>query len=176
MEAVRDSDALLVAFSSQMDKKPLPENIDRLIKGNQSKQERISILAMVATLAVVGVIGVYLAMRPGALDSALDQLASGERLEIDGSYLEVVASFRHNNETLCREFFTQHVHGVACRSDVTDRWQVELELPRIGSPAGTYQPAGTASLEQIDQFVRANMAGDVLSQAEEADLIARKWR
>ncbi len=109
----------------------------------------------------------------GTLDPALTQalvtLASGSNLTLaDGARVEAIASFRTDDNTLCREFEYDHsgttVVSVACH-DGQD-WQMRLAIAAAATDDTGYAPA--SSLAALDAYLSATNAGAPLPLAEEA--------
>lgn len=110
------------------------------------------------------------AVTDSALARALATLPSGEILTLAaGERIEVIATFRAEDEALCREFEYDHVSGttfasIACH-DGQD-WQMRLAIAAPAADATGYAPA--SSLEALDAYLVATNAGAPLPLAEEA--------
>jgi hypothetical protein len=106
-----------------------------------------------------------------ALSEALRLLPSGEETVLTGSNdrFRVVASFRDESGSLCREFEINSasrstVISVACLSN-DDAWAVNFA---VVAPAGDGGYAPASSMEALDSYLAASGAHEPLSGEDEA--------
>jgi surface antigen len=120
------------------------------------------------------------------LQAALDTQPSGsatvwqDRHGVVLGEIEPLLTFRAVDGRYCREH--QVVAGtgaaalsVSCRQD-GGRWQGVVTVAAAAQPDGVFIPASRASGEALDAAVGDLMAGIPFSAAEEARLIANRWR
>ncbi|AFL50991.1 anti-sigma factor RsiW [Sinorhizobium fredii] len=105
-----------------------------------------------------------------ALSDALGQIASGAEAVLAGSSdrIRVVASFRDESGSLCREFEIEAANrstviAVACRSN--DVWAVNFAVAASAADGG-YAPA--SSMGSLDAYLAAAGAHEPLSREDEA--------
>ena len=171
-DAMKADGNLLLAFSAQIDSKPLPESLRVMVAPALPPRRAYGFFAAAAVvLMLVG--GFSLTQNPSPEYAWLDQLRSGNTLTLPEGSVEVIASFRHRDGNLCREAATDSKRAVFCRID--GNWQLMIEADRAGSPAGMYVPAGENGVDSIDEFIRVGMDGMVLGPAEEKSLIDSGW-
>lgn len=172
LDAIRDADEMLAGFARQIDQVPVPERISALVRANPA-QSAVKLFGAAAAVFVLTV-GSFLMSPDTSIDYAmLDELESGERLLLEGDYIEVIATFRQLDGRYCREFMTSTSHRIACRTGA--EWRTMVEVSRQELPAGSYQPAG-AGLTAIDHYVRDHISGTPLEAATEKNLIDHHWR
>ncbi len=109
-----------------------------------------------------------------AISDALNTLTSGESVPLDdGGRIEAIATFRAEDNALCREFEHDRSGGTAVISiachDGSD-WQVRLAIAAVGADDTGYAPA--SSLEALDAYLTATNAGAPLASDEEAAALA----
>lgn len=175
LDAMKEADGLLRAYAGQMDNKPLPAEIHKMISG-KAGLAAVKLFAMAATVFAV-TLGFFITSPAPQDITFLDQLASGERVTTNEGFVEVLATFRQHDGRYCREFVTNINHGVACRRD--NRWSLVVEVEAASSqqpmPDDVYIPASGGAITRVDQYIGANMSGIALGNPEEADLMARSW-
>ena len=122
------------------------------------------------------------------LGGVLDHVASGQTStqQIDGAAVTIkpVFTFATQANGYCRQYVLTRARagassvGVACRG-ADGRWQVAAEAVSAGggrrSDAPRMAPAGNDGIAEIEAFVDAMIAGDVLGAAEELRLIDHGW-
>jgi anti-sigma factor RsiW len=105
-----------------------------------------------------------------ALTEALETLASGASLTLpDGARVEAIATFRSEDDALCREFEHDQTSGttvvsVACHDG--QGWQTRLAIAAAAADETGYAPA--SSMEALDAYLTATNAGAPLSVDDEA--------
>lgn len=182
LEAMQSADEMLSAFAGQIDDRPLPEALDRIIgesegtQGGHVQQQAYGFFA--AAAAVFLLVGGFFITQEQPEDFAwLDDLPSGKRLETENGYVEVIATFRQVDGSICREVISPTNQAVLCRSESEVRegadWQIMLDVARSDVPAGSFQPAGAN--QAIDAYVSEHIDGAVLSAEEERQLIENNW-
>lgn len=153
------------------------------------------VMALAASFvaAVIAGAGGYLLRAPGAgqdghldvaglgnpaLARALEQVNSGQEISIDETdqRFRVIASFRDDTGTLCREFEVDTadistVVSVACRAG--DAWAVNFA---VVAPADTGGYAPASSTEALDAYLSAIGAGAPLSSEDETAALAELTR
>lgn len=103
------------------------------------------------------------------LSEALSTLASGDRIDLaDGAQIAAIATFRAEDNALCREFEYDHSNGtafvsIACHTG--ENWQVSFTVAAAGTADGGYAPA--SSLEVLDAYLSVTNAGAPLTPVEE---------
>lgn len=102
-----------------------------------------------------------------ALTRALETVASGEEIDMDGERFRAIATFRDDAGTLCREFEVDlsdrnTVVSVACRPE--NGWNVNFAVVAPGVDSG-YAPA--SSTESLDAYLVAIGAGAPIGDDEE---------
>lgn len=110
-----------------------------------------------------------------ALSEALGRVASGDQAVLAGSNdrIRVIATFRDETGSLCREFeidsaVRSTVISVACRSN--DAWAVNFA---VVAPAGDGGYAPASSMEALDAYVATTGADAPLSREDEAAALRR---
>ncbi|AFL53667.1 anti-sigma factor RsiW [Sinorhizobium fredii] len=108
-----------------------------------------------------------------ALEEALETVVSGEERQLPGpnQRFRAIATFRDNDQALCREFEVDSpdrstVVSVACRADA--EWRVTFAVVAQGDSGG-YAPA--SSTETLDAYLAAIDAGVPLEPEEEAKVL-----
>jgi hypothetical protein len=110
-----------------------------------------------------------------AITGALATLASGESLPLaDGGRIGAIATFRAEDDALCREFEFDRGNGtafvsIACH-DGQD-WQIRLAIAAAVADETGYAPA--SSIEALDAYLSATNAGAPLPPADEAASLAK---
>ncbi len=110
---------------------------------------------------------------PGLTD-ALAALPAGESsILADGARVEVIATFRAADGSVCREFEVDQSDGttfvsIACHDG--EDWQIRFAIAAAGSDETGYAPA--SSLEALDAYLGATVAGPPLSAEDEAAVLA----
>ena len=110
-----------------------------------------------------------------SLGAALEGTASGKDAAL--ASVRPVLSFSSKTAGWCRQVEVRHAtrqvsHALACRGD-DGQWNVVSST--APGPAG-FAPAGTDRRKAIDDLATSMMGGNPLAPAEEAALIARRWR
>jgi anti-sigma factor RsiW len=105
-----------------------------------------------------------------ALTEALDSLASGQSLTLaSGARVEAIATFRSDDDAVCREFEYDHAGGTTVVSVVChdgQDWQTRLAVAAAPADETGYAPA--SSMEALDAYLTATNAGATLSVEDEA--------
>ena len=144
LDSLKGGDEVLLAYSSRIDGKPMPSQLEELFS-EQHRSAQFSYLAAAASIIVM--VGGFLLLQSRTGENELmEQLASGERADTLEGYIEVVARFRHQDGFYCREVMTHNVHAVLC-AKTTSKWLTAISIPRTDSPDDTYQPAGVGALD-----------------------------
>ena len=175
LDQLRSTDEMLKDYSAQINGQPVPVAIQTLIESrDESRFPQVAALA--ASILVLAVGGIFLSLdrRTESDLAVLDEIESGQRIQTPTGFVEVVASFHHQDGRVCREFSTATERAIACRG--SDGWHVELAIPSIEPGKETYQPAGTADLEIIDEYITRNIVGTVLGSQQENALIEQGWQ
>lgn len=115
---------------------------------------------------------------PG-LGEALAGTASGVQASLpDGATLTPLATFRDRDGRWCRRFARaadgRTGEGVACR-DAEGAWRLAFLVPDRAAAGPDYAPAGEEP-SLADGLADRMRAGDPLADAQERDLIDRRWR
>jgi hypothetical protein len=125
----------------------------------------------------------------GELQRLLENAPSGPPTTVNGIggpiAVKVVHSFRTTAQDICRQYELQtgtagRVGGVACRK-ADGVWQIEIAAAGTRDAAvatGAFRPAASASspIAEVESTVDRIIAGDVLGENEEAQLIRDGWR
>ncbi|ASY72244.1 anti-sigma factor [Sinorhizobium fredii USDA 205] len=113
------------------------------------------------------------ALSSPALEEALETVVSGEERQLSGpnQRFRAIATFRDNDQALCREFEVDSpdrstVVSVACRAGA--EWRVTFAVVARGDSGG-YAPA--SSTETLDAYLTAINAGAPLEAEEEAKVL-----
>lgn len=104
------------------------------------------------------------------ISDVLSRIPAGERTQIDGGEIEVIASFISQDETLCREFELDRpdattVVAVACQEETG--WRSQFAVVSASDDGTSFTPA--SSLETLDTYLSAIGAGAPLTLEEEAE-------
>ena len=177
LDEMVSNDDMLKDYSSQINEHPVPVEIQSLIESRDVRRfmhPRVTALAASILLLAFG--GIFLTLDRGSESTlaVLDRIMSGERVETPTGFVEVVASFHHQDGRICREFLTATEQAIACRD--RDVWRVELAIPSSQPGKDTYQPAGTENLAVIDKYIARNIDGTVLDPQQERTLIEQGWQ
>ncbi len=110
---------------------------------------------------------------PG-IDTALDAVAAGERIALEGGELSVIASFENAGGEFCREFEYSADAGatlvsVVCRGDAG--WDTRFAVVAEAADDTGYAPA--SSLDALEAYLGAVGAGAPLSPDAEAAALER---
>lgn len=115
----------------------------------------------------------------GPLAQALETMPSGIGTT-DGA-IRIVLSFEHA-KSYCRQYAMspsvgRSAAGLACRNE-SGRWNVQTHVMIDAKPgaSGSARPAGADGSRTVGALVADLMQGDALGAAEEAALIALRWR
>ncbi len=173
LEEMQEVDQLVKAHADQMDDRAVPENVASLLAASEESQSRFVAMAASVLLVLAGGL-FFLVLDSGAPLAELDVAESGKRTTTESGYLEVVATFHHRDGHVCREYRTETERSIACRDGSS--WNVVVSVPSADVPEGTYQPAAGSDLAAIDEYISEHIQGEVLSSAEERELIESDWR
>jgi hypothetical protein len=185
LEALKQGDAMLKDFASQIDSRPVSTQMQAAIKPRNTRNRVLATAASVLLLVAAGVLFVPSQTTEVAALESLGLIESGERIATATGYLEVVASFHHRDGRICREFATADKQGIAClpRTGSAESlgqdsggWQEILFVPLNGHVEGSYQPAGVGELTSLDEYIAKNMDGEVLGLSAERKLIVNNWQ
>ncbi len=173
LDAIRAADDLMKSYAGQIDEKPVPKEIQTLVRVG-SGRSAIKLSAIAAAVFLVAV-GSFFMVPQSPIDyAAVDNLVSGQRLDTGDDYIEVIASFRQHDGGICRELVTTAVHQIVCRQD--GRWRTEVEVSRQEMPSNSYQPAGAGDISVIDAYIDEHKAGLTIEAGEERQLIEKNWQ
>ena len=128
------------------------------------------------------------AIAAGPLSDALEKMASGSALERGLVHVTPIATGPNTSGGFCREYElqragTQKVSGFACRRK-DGRWSIAFHAPSAASTdqassssnsTAEYEPASGEGGGALDRFIAAASLGDVLTGADEAELISKGW-
>ncbi len=146
---------------------------------------QLPLAASLAAAIAAGVVGYQLGSANGGhapqladasradIVEALWTLQSGQEQPLpDGGRVRVVASFRDNNESLCREYEVNPATGnslvaVSCIED--DGWAMRFA---VAAPVGGDGYAPASSMDALEAYLSAIDAGPPLSMDEEARALA----
>ncbi|MCV0394702.1 MAG: anti-sigma factor [Rhizobiaceae bacterium] len=185
-EMVESSRKASVAAADSPTGRVLPIDAARRKRGLlQAGTWQLPLAASLATAIAAGVIGYQLGSGNGPfaprlvnasrtdIEEALRTLESGQERRLPGDgRIRIVASFRDNNETLCREYEVDPVSGnslvaVSCREG--DSWETRFA---VAAPAGAEGYAPASSMDALEAYLSAIEAGPPLSEEEEAEALA----
>jgi surface antigen len=128
------------------------------------------------------------AIAAGPLSEALERMASGSALERGLVHVTPLATVRDTEGRFCREYQMQRagtakVSGFACRTG-DGRWSIAFHAPNA-SPAdqaasasnsnADYEPASGEGGSALDRYIAEASRGDVITGADEAELISKGW-
>ena len=172
------------------------ENVIRLqtTKGTSRQWAPLSLAASVS-LIVGALVGFVVAdnspsnapaTTANLLQDVLDRLPTGSALTSSDSHTvaTVLSSFRILDGRICREFEqraeAQQSIGIACRGPETAGWETLIQVTTArglsdARPGESYAPAN-GGLDPLEWVFERLGAAPALDSAEEAELIARKWK
>lgn len=175
-QQLKANDEKLKAAFASMDEKPLPAELDELLKAESPAKFNVRYLAVAASLLAVSFISYYgfeqtpnSNMHP-ALASALDTTPSMTPSNLDDDTQFIVnQTFLHRDGRLCREFLKQDkkskTRGVACKKK--NKWRKVVEETSILEGDQHYVTASDESQSQVSDFINQNLKGEPLSTSEE---------
>lgn len=174
LEEMQTTDELVKSYSSRIDTRAVPGSVTSLLQNRQDiSRFRPYALAASILLLAGGLIAAFV-NRPEPALIVLDRIESGQRVETNEGNLEVIATFRHHNGSVCREYQMNGERSIACHAG--EGWEIVLSVPSMDTPQEIYQPAGSGDLSAIDDYISRNKQGDVLTLSEEKALIRNGWR
>lgn len=110
-----------------------------------------------------------------SLIEAMETVRSGDEIRMEnGSRLSVIASFKNDLGSLCREFEVDGANGatsvsVACATE--GAWQVKFLVSAPSTSGNQYAPA--SSLEALEAYLTAIGATQPMNEADEAKTLDR---
>jgi hypothetical protein len=125
----------------------------------------------------------------GELQRVLESAPSGRSTTVNGIggpvAIKIVHSFRSTIQDVCRQYELEtgaagRVGGVACRK-ADGAWRIEIAATGVRgtvASSGAFKPAAPTSspIAEVETTVDRIIAGDVLGEKEEAELIRNGWR
>jgi hypothetical protein len=107
----------------------------------------------------------------------LEQVASGDTLQIGATSLSPRFSFRATDGNWCRVYrvdeANQSLDNIACREG--DAWTLQVSVPAAPQDAGVYVPASSAA-GSLDEELDRLMQGAPLALDTEARLLREGWQ
>ena len=152
---------LLIGQVHHVGEQPLPA-VD------QPKPFAKPLFAIAASVAMVAVVIMLITFEPSPndLQTALNELPSGQSASFEDGRIEVIATFR-TERGWCREYVTGRERAVACLEDAS--WQTVISESVVPIDATNYQPAGSGS--SVQQYVMENLVGQVADKEQEHRLL-----
>ena len=199
VDRFRESARLVRAAFDDTLAEPVPPTLERRIRAaaRAAEAERHALdvlvrrrgrrpLVLAASVALLLGLGIGSRLGPATGDAALSGLgdalagtASGVQASLpDGATLTPLSTFRDRDGRWCRQFARaadgRAGEGVACR-DAGGGWRLAFLVPDGAAAGRGYAPAGEEP-SLADGLAGRMRAGEAVGDAQERDLIGRRWR
>lgn len=179
-------DNALKSHFSEIDNKPVPDDILRLLKidsglttrsaqaANDPKWYKKTWFSIAASTLFVAILLPFLVQNDDTqidsnISALLNSKVSGEIVSIDQSVdLYLSMSFTNHQGNWCREYYLISktvVQTIACKSRGV--WATEVQGDASLPTGAVFMPAGTTSAPEIETWLDHNMQSDPMSPSQE---------